>query len=150
MLQIMLVANHQSDTEHLIDKLMLEEDISVVADVADFDQAVRAVCAHKIDLVLVSLSRVWYQDVEFIRDLKTIRPSMKFLVVSTERQASAALRALHAGIDGFLVRDDPVEDLVAAMRVLASGRRYVCPSVAHQIAMNLLVARPLPRRRLAS
>jgi DNA-binding NarL/FixJ family response regulator len=116
-------------------------DIAVVASAESVQAGAIAAGLQEIDVVVMDLAGM-DDTIEAIDELKQIRPAVRALVLGTTAEASAALEALGAGVDGYLTKDDDKETLIAAIRCLATGDRYVCPGVGWRIAMNLLQAYP--------
>lgn len=137
-IKVLIVGNNRVARRHahlLLEKL---DDVSIVANAANYEQAVRATCQHAIDLAVLDISTRWQPALEMVRDLRTIRPGMKSIILAAPRAESLALRAIYAGADGCLgVETDPTE-LATTIRLLARGKRYICPDIAHHFALNLL------------
>jgi len=76
--------------------------------------------------------------VEFVAELRELRPRLRVLVFSMHREEQYALRVLSAGASGFLGKGCPPEELQTAVRTVASGRRYLSGSVAELLAERLI------------
>ncbi|PAM58692.1 DNA-binding response regulator, partial [Acinetobacter baumannii] len=68
--------------------------------------------------------------------LHTQYPDLPILVLSMHNEIHIAQRALRAGALGYLTKDRDPETLLAAMRRVASGQRYLDPNLAEQIALQ--------------
>jgi DNA-binding NarL/FixJ family response regulator len=141
MTQVLIVDNQQLSRDALSRLLDVGGEIAVLSSAGGYEASVAAVCHHEIDIVVVDLAGT--EDVmATLADLKQIRPAMRTLVLAQTAEATLALRVLEKGIDGYVTMDDGAETLLAAVRSLCAGERYVCPNVGWQIAMNLLQAYP--------
>jgi DNA-binding NarL/FixJ family response regulator len=76
--------------------------------------------------------------VEFVAELRELRPRLRVLVFSMHREEQYALRVLGAGASGFLGKGCPPEELQTAVRTVASGKRYLSGSVAQLLAERVL------------
>ena len=141
MTQVLIVDSQQLSRDALCRLLEGGGEIAVLGSAGGYEASVAAVCHHEIDIVVIDLAGT--DDVmATLADLKQIRPAMRTLVLAQTAEAALALRVLEKGIDGYVTMADDAETLLAAVRSLSAGERYVCPDVGWQIAMNLLQAYP--------
>ncbi len=118
--------------------LNIHENLSVIAEAGNYADAVKAVFAHEIDVAILDLSMPGRDGVELIRHVKSVRPTMKILVLSAHSEPSIVARALRAKINGFVAKENAVEDVVAAIHEVVQGRRYVCSTISRNIAMSMI------------
>jgi len=90
--------------------------------------------AAAVDIVLLDVTMPGATFVETLRELRARHPSIRVLVLSVHPEDQWALRALQAGAAGYLTKDHSPEQLVQAIRRVASGRRYVSESMAERLA----------------
>ena len=141
MTQILIVDPQALSREALCRVVDGSGDINVLASTPDYESTVAAICRHEIDVVVLDMAGI-ADPIAVITDLKQIRPSMRALVMAGSGEFDGAIQALGAGADGYITKDDDSDTLLAAIRSLASGARYVCPVVGWHLAMNLLQAFP--------
>jgi len=65
-----------------------------------------------------------------------LQPKLPVLILTAHIQVEYAIRSLRAGADGFLTKFDAPEQLVTAVRKLASGGKYICAMVAESLAFE--------------
>jgi DNA-binding NarL/FixJ family response regulator len=113
----------------------LFEDVACFAPALEADDcgaAIAAVKSRRIDVAVLGHSLPERGGISLIRDLKALQPLLRTLVVSATVDDPYVLPALHAGSDGYITKEDSAEELIAAVRRLAEGGRYVCRAVAEQ------------------
>lgn len=112
--------------------------IEVVAEAGDGDSAISAAEAHRPDVVLMDIRMPGTDGIEATRRL----PRQRVLVLTTFGLDDYIIEALRAGASGFLTKDAPAQDLVAAVRAVAAGDAVLSPVATRQLLDR--VARRLP------
>ena len=110
--------------------LELEPDVEVVASAADGVEALEAVRAHRPDVLLTDIEMPGMTGLDVAAELHRAGDATRVLIVTTFARAGYLRRALDAGVAGYVLKDAPVADLVAALRTVASGGRVVAPELA--------------------
>jgi RNA polymerase sigma factor (sigma-70 family) len=113
--------------------LAAEPDIAVLAETTDGRAAIAAVEEHAPDLLVVDLSMPGLNGVEVIRRLHELRPATRVVVLSMHAAPEYVRPALRAGAAGYLVKGSGLEDLVRALRVVASGGTFLGPEAQRVI-----------------
>ena len=113
-------------------------DIEVVAEAGDGEQAVRAANEQAPDVVLMDIRMPGIDGIEATRRL----PRQRVLILTTFGLDQYILEALRAGASGFLLKDAPTHEVVAAVRAVAAGDAVLSPVVTRQLLDQ--VARRLP------
>ena len=112
--------------------------IEVVAEAGDGEAAVRAATEQRPDVVLMDIRMPGLDGIEATRRL----PRDRVLVLTTFGLDEYIVEALRAGASGFLTKDAPAHELVAAVRAVAAGDAVLSPMVTRQLLDR--VARRLP------
>jgi len=110
--------------------LELQDDIEVVADVADGEAALRAAAEHEADVVLMDLVMPGIGGVEAIRRLREVRPAARVLVLTSFLDDEKLFPAVRAGAAGYLLKDVEPAELVRAIRAVGDGEALLHPAVA--------------------
>jgi DNA-binding NarL/FixJ family response regulator len=118
-----------------------EGDIEVVAEASDGAAAVTAARRHRPDLVLMDVRMPGTDGIAATRQLAG---SVPVLVVTTFDLDEYVFAALRAGATGFLLKDTEPDDLVAAVRVVASGDGLVAPTVTRRLIAEFARLSPAP------
>ncbi|MEA2157946.1 MAG: hypothetical protein QOD66_326 [Solirubrobacteraceae bacterium] len=113
-------------------------DIEVVAEAGNGEEAVRAAEEHSPDVVLMDIRMPGVDGIEATRRL----PRQRVLILTTFGLDQYIIEALRAGASGFLLKDAPIHELVAAVRAVAAGDAVLSAAVTRQLLDQ--VARRLP------
>ncbi|MEV4616262.1 response regulator transcription factor [Kitasatospora sp. NPDC049258] len=130
--------------------LNAQSDIDVVGDAADGKQALEASGRTHPDVVLMDVRMPEMDGLEAARRLLDPPPGVvhrpKVLMLTTFDVDDYVYEALRAGASGFLLKDAPPADLIAAVRVVAAGDALLAPSVTRRLIEDFARTRPAPRR----
>jgi DNA-binding NarL/FixJ family response regulator len=134
-------------------KLILEAevDLEIVGEAGDGEEAVEVARRVRPDLVLMDIQMPRGGGLEATRRVVE-RGSARVLILTTFEHDDYVFEALHAGASGFLLKNAPPEELVHAVRVVASGDALLAPSVTRRL-IEEFGRRPAPRgqdRRLTA
>jgi DNA-binding NarL/FixJ family response regulator len=113
-------------------------DIQVVAEASNGEEAVRAAGEHRPDVVLMDIRMPEMDGIEATRRL----PRQRVLILTTFGLDQYIIEALRAGASGFLLKDAPTQEVVAAVRAVAAGDAVLSAAVTRQLLDQ--VARRLP------
>jgi DNA-binding NarL/FixJ family response regulator len=126
---------------------ILEADhgIDVVAEAEDGLEAIAAARKLRPDVVLMDIRMPKMNGLDATRHLVQNDPNLtRVLVLTTFDLDEYVFEALHAGASGFLLKDAPPDELIAAVRVVAGGDALLAPSITRQVIAEF-VRRPPPR-----
>lgn len=109
-------------------------DISVTGEAADAQTALELTRRQAFDVALLDIAMPGMNGLELLRHLRSVRPEMAVLILSTYAEEIYAVRALKQGAAGYLTKDAPTAVLVEAVHRAAAGRKYVSPSLVDKLA----------------
>ncbi|MEV6420722.1 response regulator transcription factor [Streptomyces sp. NPDC051662] len=110
--------------------LGMEADLEVVAQVGRGDAIVDAALASRPDVALLDIELPGLSGLDAALKLRDEVPDCRVLILTTFGRPGYLRRAMEAGAAGFLVKDDPVEELAAAIRRVLTGETVVDPALA--------------------
>jgi two-component system, NarL family, response regulator NreC len=110
-----------------------EEDIEVVAEAADARNAVFEARAHHPDVILLDVVMPGRSGIEAIPDLLQESPESKVLVLSMQDDPAYVREAFGAGASGYVLKEAADAEVVAAVREVAGGQRYVHPALGARL-----------------
>ncbi|MEV1011897.1 response regulator transcription factor [Streptomyces sp. NPDC049881] len=124
-----------ADDEHLIRGalaalLALEDDLEVVAEAADGDEALAMARAHTPDVAVVDLNMPVRDGLSVAAELRTLLPGCAVLIVTSHGRPAALKQALAAGVRGFLPKTVSAQRLAEIIRLVHGGTRYIDPELA--------------------
>jgi DNA-binding NarL/FixJ family response regulator len=116
-------------------------DFQVVADGPVDDAATEVARTSGASIVLADLGGD-RPDAEFVRVLARVAPDVRVVVFAAHPDQELLWEALESGARGFMLKDCPRQEIVSALRLVASGRTYV----DERVAPDVLRQQPRPRR----
>lgn len=137
MIRIIVIDDHAVVRQGVARILTDVPDFVLVGEGADAADARNLALTVEADVCLLDLAMPG-GGVEFVAELRELRPRLRVLVFSMHREEQYALRVLGAGASGFLGKGCPPEELQTAVRTVASGKRYLSGSVAELLAERVL------------
>jgi DNA-binding NarL/FixJ family response regulator len=117
--------------------LAATDDIRVVAESADGTQVGPAVDAYKPDLVLMDIRMPRMDGLAATESLRARDDAPDVIVLTTFDADEHILRALRAGASGFLLKDTPPEEIVAAIRKVAAGELMLSPQITRRLVEHV-------------
>lgn len=130
MIRIVIAEDQQMILGALASLLQLEEDIEVVAQVADGAEALEAIKANLPDICILDIEMPVMTGLEVAERVKKEGLPCKMMIVTTFARPGYLQRAIEAKIEGYLLKDEPIEFLVEAIRKVHRGQRIISPELA--------------------
>ena len=128
-----------------------QPDLTVVLEAGDGAQAVRLLTDHEVDVVLMDVRMPNLDGLAATAQLTEIWAAgrvavPRIIVLTTFDLDEYALEAIRAGASGFLLKDAPPEEMLAAIRTVHSGDAVIAPSTTRRLLDRLIT--PLPQEQL--
>jgi two-component system, NarL family, invasion response regulator UvrY len=137
-INVMLVDDHA--VVRMGFKMLLESDsdIKVIAEAENGEAAIKGYMEHKPDVVVMDITMPGIGGMEAIERILAKESNAKILVLSAHEDSVHPKRVLNIGAMGYLTKRSAAEELIKAIRTVASGKKYIEASVAQQMAIQQL------------
>ncbi len=137
-INVMLVDDHA--VVRMGFKMLLESDadMKVTAEAESGEQAIQRYVEYKPDVVVMDITMPGIGGLEAIERILAKDSTAKILVLSAHEDSVHPKRVLNAGAMGYLTKRSAAEELIKAIRTVASGKKYLEASVAQQMAIQQL------------
>ena len=132
-IRVLVADDHAVVRQGLRTFLELQDDVEVVADVADGARALDAVAEHEPDVVLMDLVLPVVDGVEAIRRIAAERPGTRVIALTSFLDDDKLFPAVRAGAAGYLLKDVEPQELVRAIRAVHAGEALLHPAVAARL-----------------
>jgi DNA-binding NarL/FixJ family response regulator len=143
MIKILICDDQEIVCEGLQRILEAEPDFAVVGIAHDGQQALEVAKTKAPDLVLMDLKMPVMNGIQATRMFHELYPDIQILVLTTYADDEWLFDAIRSGAAGYLLKDRPRTELVAAIKGTMAGNSYIDPAVARKVLSNVAQS-PLP------
>ena len=147
-LRVVLVDDHPVYREGLA-RLLSQSGVEVVAQAGNGPDALSIVEEAAPDVVVMDLNMPGMSGVDVTRKLVERNPASKVLVVSVSAQEEDVTDAVLAGASGYVLKDGPVEEVVAGIQAAANGESLISPRIATMLLRKMRLDGPSETVRAA-
>jgi DNA-binding NarL/FixJ family response regulator len=137
MLRIAICDDHPIVREGLRGILSRHSDIDVVMDVGTAADLLREIEGQRVDVIVLDIGLPDMNGLEVMKNLHAAGHRAGILLLSMHPEEHYAVRALKAGASGYLQKESAPEELEAAVRRIAQGKKYVTASLAERLAVDI-------------
>ncbi len=133
MIKILIADDHAIVRGGLKQIIATTDDIVVTGEAAQGSEVVDKLRICEVDLLLLDMTMPGISGVDLIRRVRVEQPVLPVLVLSIHNEAQVVSRALRAGATGYVTKDSDPDVLLAAIRKLAAGGRFIDPKLVDAI-----------------
>ncbi|MBL1278185.1 MAG: UvrY/SirA/GacA family response regulator transcription factor [Ectothiorhodospiraceae bacterium] len=137
MIKVMVVDDHELVRTGITRILNDAPGIRVVGEAASGEEALEVVRQKAPDVLLMDVSMPGIGGLEATRKLVLSDPSLKVIVVSVHADEPYPSRMLQAGATGYLTKGCAVDEIVAAIKAVSTGERYIGADIAQKLALKM-------------
>ena len=137
MIRVILCDDHAVVRRGIRDTLSEAVDIKVVGEAGSYSEVRELLRGTPCEVLVLDLNLPGRGGLEVLASLRETDSPIRVLVVSMFPEDQYAIRCLRAGAQGYLNKAGNPGDLIAAVRTIAQGRKYVTPDVAQMLVDNL-------------
>jgi DNA-binding NarL/FixJ family response regulator len=138
MIRIVIADDHTIVRDGLKQLLGAVGDMEVIAEASNGHEVMERVRALEFDLLLLDMSMPGRSGIELIRQVRAEKPKLRILVLSMHEEHQYAVRAIRSGAAGYLTKESASQQLVDAIRKVASGGAFISAEVAQQLALGAM------------
>lgn len=144
--RVLVVDDHPVFRDGL--RQLLADDFEVVTEASDGLEALAVVAHHAVDVIVMDLHMPHLDGADAIARLRAAAPSAQVVVLSTYHTDAEITSAVEAGAAGYILKDAPRAELLAAVRAAARGESVLSPAVASRVLNRLRTAETLAPREI--
>lgn len=134
MIRILLVDDHAVVRSGLAMLLGAKEDMEVVGEAAEGEEAIAKAMQHLPDVVIMDLSMPHGKDgLSATAELKKRLPNTAVLILTMHDDEEYLFRAIHQGASGYILKSSPHEEMISAIRHVAEGNAYLHPMATKRL-----------------
>jgi two-component system invasion response regulator UvrY len=143
-IRILIADDHAIVREGLKQILADTKDIVVAGEAENGSDAIKLVRKDECDVLLLDISMPDRSGIEVLKQIKKETPKIAVLMLTMHREDQYAIRSLKAGAAGYLNKQSAPDQLVDAIRQVASGRKYITAALAQELANQVGDDRNVP------
>jgi len=132
-IRLLLADDHAIFRQGLAKLLDAWPEAKVVAEAADGQEAWELILRDKPDVAVVDIKMPKMSGIEIAEQVGAQRLSTRVVLLTMHDEPALALEAEHAGVHGYVLKDNTFEELSKAIEKVAAGRRYMSPSVSENL-----------------
>ena len=136
-IRILIADDHEVVREGLTAIISAQADMTIVAQASDGAQAIALAQEKQPDVILLDLSMPNKDGLAAIREIKQANADAHILVLTSFDDDERVFPAIKAGALGYLLKDTPRTQLLAAIRDVACGRAFLHPTIAMKMMREL-------------
>ncbi len=143
MIETILADDHVLIREGLKKILSTEDDIDIVCEAENGQQVLDFLVSRKAHIVILDINMPLLGGLDALKYIHKVSPNTRVLILSMYPEDRFAVRALKSGAAGYITKGSAGEELIAAIRKVVSGQRYVSPDTTEILVREL--SKPIDR-----
>jgi two-component system, NarL family, invasion response regulator UvrY len=136
-IRIVVADDHAIVRQGLRQVLNAEGDFEVTGEASSYGEVMQLLRREGCDVLILDVAMPGRNGIDTLKQVKQDWPRLPVLVLSMYPEDQYAFRALKAGASGYLTKQAAADQIVAAIRTISRGRRYITPELAEELAKNL-------------
>lgn len=132
-IRILLADDHNVLRQGIAQLLDLQPDMQVVAEASDGREAVQLARTHQPTVALIDINMPEMDGVEVTRILGKEFPELGMIILTMYKRQDFIFEAIKAGASGYLLKEVEIDELLAAVRSVASGEAVIDPALANRV-----------------
>lgn len=138
--RVLVVDDHPIIREGLAQMINREPDLAVCGDAADMQMALQLAETLKPDILIVDVSLDGPDGLDLLKHIRAHDPSLPVLILSMHDESIYAERALRAGANGYIMKQEATEKVLDALRRILNHEVYVSPRIANKMLQQFIGA----------
>ncbi|HRQ42052.1 MAG TPA: response regulator transcription factor [Chloroflexota bacterium] len=150
MIGVLVVDDHAIVRRGVMEILNEAPDLTVVGEAGTGQEALQLARQRHFDVLVLDMSLPDMNGLEVLRQIRSLKPDVRTLILSIYPEEQYALRTLKAGALGYLTKESVPTELVTAVRQVARGSRYISQSLGELLVGEMMAEQPaLPHTTLS-
>jgi len=136
--RIMVVDDHPIVRQGLALLINREPDLVVCGEAEEAMGAMHVLASSRPDVLIVDISLSGPDGIDLLKNIRTTHPMLPVLILSMHDESVYAERALRAGANGYIMKQEATENVLVAVRRILSGEIYVSARIANQMLRHYI------------
>jgi len=137
LIRILIADDHVIVREGLKQIISETLDMTIADEAVDGHEVLNKALKNDYDVVVLDITMPGINGLDVLKQIKAQKPKLPILVLSVHPEEQYAVRVLRAGASGYLTKESAPDELIAAIRKVSAGKKYVSSSLAEKLAFEL-------------
>ncbi len=133
-MKIIIADDHAMFRDGIREILLKTFFVQEVDEASSGEELLGKVLDKQYDIILLDIGLPGKRGLEVLKEIQTIRPGMKVIMLSMHSEKRYAIKALKANASGYVTKDVSSEELLKAIQKVSEGKKYISENLAEQIA----------------
>ena len=142
---ILIADDHPVVREGLISAVKRQSDMRIVAEARNGREAVEMFIAQRPDISLIDLRMPLMDGIEAVMSIREREPTARLVILTTHETREEIYQALQAGAQGYVLKEDGLDEILACVRSVAAGDTWIPPTIGAALATGLKDEELTPR-----
>ena len=138
MIRVLITDDHAIVRDGLRQVVSETDDIIVAAEAGNAAETVERLREIDVDVLVLDLNLPDRHGLDLLTQIKVSHTTLPVLILSVNRETSYPVRLMKAGASGYIAKDCAREELVAGIRAVARGEKYLSPDLATSVALHMV------------
>jgi len=143
-IRILVVDDHPLFRHGLVQLLNSERTFNVIGEASSAPEALTLIRRLNPTMVIVDLGLKGPSGLELTKSVRVEFPKMPVLILSMHDEPTYAVRALRAGANGYVTKEEALASVLVAVREVITGRTYLSPGMASEVISNVVLSKAGP------
>lgn len=136
-IKVIIADDHELIREGLKKILSFEEDISIVAEASNGEEALELLLKYDVNIVLLDFNMPKMNGLEVLKILRLRNPELKVIMLTIENDRKTIHEAIEIGADGYMLKDSAGKEIVNAVRLVSGGEKYLDKSLVSMLFSDI-------------
>lgn len=136
-IRVIIADDHSMVREGLKQLIELEDNIEVIDQAGNGEEAINKALEKKPDVILMDINMPVLNGIEAAKKLKEKNCSSKIIMLTIHNEVEYLFETVEIGIDGYILKDSESEVLITAIQTVYDGESYIQPNMAAQLVKKM-------------
>jgi DNA-binding NarL/FixJ family response regulator len=143
--RILVVDDHPIVRQGLALLINQEADLVVCGEAEEATGAMHVLASSRPDILIVDISLNGPDGIDLLKNIRSVHPTLPVLILSMHDESIYAERALRAGANGYIMKQEATEKVLVALRRILGGEIYVSDRIANKMLKHYITGSGTPR-----
>ncbi len=139
--KIILAEDHLVFREMIKKSIQKIPDLEVIGEAGNGLELLELLKTTSPDMIILDIAVPELQGIESAQEIKKLYPEIKILMITMHKSSEHIYRAISAGVDAYLLKENAYADLISAIKTIREGKKYFSSLISDQVA-DIILGQP--------